>query len=62
VIASSGPEEEEAEEQQASASEVDEVVIDPQVRTVIKVAKHLFCTKRIKIHRGISHLVVIVAA
>jgi hypothetical protein len=38
-----GPEEEEAEEQQAAASEVDEVVIDPQVRTIIKVAKHL-CT------------------
>ncbi len=30
-----GPEEEETEEQQAAASEVDEVVIDPQVRTQI---------------------------
>ncbi len=29
-----GPEEEEAEEQQAAASEVDEVVIDPQVQYV----------------------------
>jgi hypothetical protein len=48
-----GPEEEEAEEQQAAASEVDEVVIDPQVRvTIIKVEKHLLCTKRIKIYRA----------
>jgi hypothetical protein len=30
-----GPDEEEAEEQQAAASEVDEVVIDPQVRVQI---------------------------
>ncbi len=52
MIATSGPEEEEAEEQQAAASEVDEVVIDPQVRTIIKVAKHLSCTKRIKIYRA----------
>jgi hypothetical protein len=31
-----GPEEEEAEEQQAAASEVDEVVIDPQVHIQIE--------------------------
>jgi hypothetical protein len=41
-----GPEEEEAEEQQAAASEVDEIVIDPQVRTIIKVAKHLLHRKK----------------
>ncbi len=34
-----GPEEEEAEEQQAAASEVDEVVIDPQVRNNYKSRK-----------------------
>ncbi len=42
-----GPEEEEAEEQQVAASEVDEVVIDPQVRvTIIKVARHLLHRKK----------------
>ncbi len=47
-----GPEEEESEVQQAAASEVDEVVIDPQVRTIRIVAKHLLCTKRLKIYRA----------